>query len=299
MDERVTHVARRTRCLFLLAAVVLTTATVNRAYAEGTAQAYWAAPGSFFAVHGAQRNGNVLTIQEPIRLGPVLFLGDLSCGPAGIACDGDDRVGVVVARDGRTLIPARKRSGGLSFKLAEVTLTDDRRGVKAAANATPLVVVEGTECLAIYGYFDTGEEVLYDVVFGFYEDVRGRRINLEHPDRWVVMRYAGVQLWTHLIRLPGERVPAFVELLKSESNLTRAYGAHVLGAGGEPAVKPLVEALRDAHAAVRANAATSLGVIGDRSVLGQLKAALASEADNTVRIVIGNAIKSLEAGSAG
>ena len=58
-------------------------------------------------------------------------------------------------------------------------------------------------------------------------------------------------------------MPALVQCLQDESEMTRRNACYALNAVGTPAVEPLREALKDACEHVRSNAAEALGDLGN------------------------------------
>lgn len=87
-----------------------------------------------------------------------------------------------------------------------------------------------------------------------------------------------------------------IKLLQGSTQFrVRAQAAISLGAieGSEVAVGALVSALRDAHPAVRAAAATSLGRVGDASVIAKLKA-LERDPEEPVRVAARTSTQKLE-----
>ncbi len=101
-------------------------------------------------------------------------------------------------------------------------------------------------------------------------------------------RYAAAAVLTLTIGakpvLAGDRVTELTTMLSSSSEKTRLQAVLSLARlGDKRAVKPLVIALQDPNAQIRAVAATSLGKIGHKASLPALKTAAIDDTDETVR----------------
>jgi hypothetical protein len=84
-------------------------------------------------------------------------------------------------------------------------------------------------------------------------------------------------------------------LLVDQSHKVRTQAAIVLGnIGGERAVRPLIEALRDTSDTVRGSAAASLGKLGDRRAVDAL-AKLKNDASSFVQQSVAKALQALQA----
>jgi hypothetical protein len=89
------------------------------------------------------------------------------------------------------------------------------------------------------------------------------------------------------IRTPafaGDRIEELTQMLSSSSEKTRMSAVLSLARlGDKRAMKPLVTALHDPNAQVRAIAATALGKLGHKAALPALKSAAVDDLDETVR----------------
>ena len=82
----------------------------------------------------------------------------------------------------------------------------------------------------------------------------------------------------------ADRVADLAQMLTSSSEKTRISAVVSLARlGGKPTLKPLVVALHDPSAQVRALAATALGNLGHKASLPSLRSAATDDADATVR----------------
>lgn len=82
----------------------------------------------------------------------------------------------------------------------------------------------------------------------------------------------------------GDRITELTQMLSSSSEKTRLSAVLSLARlGDKRALKPLVTALHDPNAQVRAIAATALGRLGHKAALPALKAAATDDLDDTVR----------------
>ena len=82
----------------------------------------------------------------------------------------------------------------------------------------------------------------------------------------------------------GDRITELTQMLSSSSEKTRMSAVLSLARlGDKRALKPLVTALQDPNAQVRAIAATGLGKLGHKAALPALKAASSDDLDDTVR----------------
>lgn len=109
-----------------------------------------------------------------------------------------------------------------------------------------------------------------------------RSNNPLHLARWLVVLFC---LCCSLVRADDPRSTYLIKLLQGSSQFrVRAQAAISLGAvePSSTALSALTGALRDVHPAVRAAAATSLGKVGDASVVAALRA-LNSDSEEPVR----------------
>jgi hypothetical protein len=82
----------------------------------------------------------------------------------------------------------------------------------------------------------------------------------------------------------GDRITELTQMLASSSDKTRLSAVLSLARlGDKRALKPLVTALHDPNAQVRAIAATALGKLGHKAALPALKTAATDDLDDTVR----------------
>jgi len=82
----------------------------------------------------------------------------------------------------------------------------------------------------------------------------------------------------------GDRITELTQMLSSSSEKTRMSAVLSLARlGDKRAMKPLVTALHDPNAQVRAIAATALGKLGHKAALPALKSAATDDLDDTVR----------------
>src|SRR5262245_13297519 len=82
----------------------------------------------------------------------------------------------------------------------------------------------------------------------------------------------------------GDRIAELTEMLSSSSEKTRMSAVLSLARlGDKRALKPLVTALHDPNAHVRAIAATALGKLGHKAALPALKSTSVDDLDETVR----------------
>jgi hypothetical protein len=93
------------------------------------------------------------------------------------------------------------------------------------------------------------------------------------------------------VRLGRRALGPLVRALEDDNAEVRARAAEALGAlGNDRAVEPLIEALREPSELVRERAAKALGALGDRRAVGPLVEAL-SDADRYVKAAAGQALK--------
>jgi hypothetical protein len=84
--------------------------------------------------------------------------------------------------------------------------------------------------------------------------------------------------------LAGDRIDDLTSMLSSSSEKTRLSAVLSLARlGDKRAMKPLVQALQDPNAQIRAVAATALGKLGHKAALPALKTAATEDVDDTVR----------------
>src|SRR5262245_6989741 len=82
----------------------------------------------------------------------------------------------------------------------------------------------------------------------------------------------------------GDRIAELTQMLSSSSEKTRMSAVLSLARlGDKRALKPLVTALHDPNAQVRAIAATALGKLGHKAALPALKSTAIDDLDETVR----------------
>jgi hypothetical protein len=94
--------------------------------------------------------------------------------------------------------------------------------------------------------------------------------------------------------LAGDRVAELTSNLSSSSENTRLSAVLSLARlGDKRAIKPLITALQDPNAKVRAIAATALGKLGQKAALAPLKALATDDTDETVRKVAREAANSV------
>ena len=93
----------------------------------------------------------------------------------------------------------------------------------------------------------------------------------------------------------GDRVADLTTMLSSSSEKTRLSAVLSLARlGDKRALKPLVSALHDPSAQVRAIAATALGKLGHKAAIPALKTASTDDTDDTVRTNATEALKIVE-----
>src|SRR5690606_32289668 len=101
---------------------------------------------------------------------------------------------------------------------------------------------------------------------------------------WLV---AGIAVAVVTVRTPafaGDRVAELTTMLSSSSEKTRLQAVLSLARlGDKRTLKPLVTALRDPNAQVRAVAATALGKLGHKAALPALRNAAVDDTDARVR----------------
>jgi len=88
--------------------------------------------------------------------------------------------------------------------------------------------------------------------------------------------------WDEAVKLGEPAVEPLINALKDEASSVRWEAAGALGKIGEPAVEPLINALKDEDSSVRWGAAEALGEIGDERAVEPLINALKDE-DSDVR----------------
>jgi len=271
-------------------------ALCSSVYAAGEAREYWNAPGSFYALGGAEREGSALKLKEPVGFGSVLFIQNLCWGSVKLAADPADQVGfsVVPPKLGGGLMPAQVSEGQLSYELAKLTFGDSGRQVRSIESPVPLVLVHEKECVCIYGWFRRSETETV-AVHALYEDVTEGTLNLQQPDAWLVLAYKGMPFRPESVVLSDEEIPPLLKMLQSKAVLARTYAAHALAGGGKPSVDALIGALRDSSTGVRCNAAMALAVIGDRRAADPLSEALSKETEEGVRTAIKQSLEKLAA----
>src|SRR5688572_2624157 len=100
----------------------------------------------------------------------------------------------------------------------------------------------------------------------------------------LVVMIAAAVVMNHTPAVAGDRIAELTQMLSSSSEKTRLSAVLSLARlGDKRAMKPLVTALHDPNAQVRAIAASALGKLGHKAALPALKAAALDDIDDTVR----------------
>jgi hypothetical protein len=101
---------------------------------------------------------------------------------------------------------------------------------------------------------------------------------------WLVVAIAMVIAAPRTPAFAGDRIAELTQMLSSSSEKTRMSAVLSLARlADKRALKPLVTALHDPNAQVRAIAATALGKLGHKAALPALKSAATDDLDDTVR----------------